>query len=76
MNNALIRASVKATIAKNSLLDRLEARRESGADALEYVGMFLVAAAIVAAIITAVDTEIGKSLVSKITDAVKGIGAK
>ncbi len=48
------KAAAKFTVAQHTLTERL-ADRERGASALEYVGMIIVAAIVVGAVITAIE---------------------
>lgn len=53
MNELMIAGYVKSSMALDTLKDNLAARRERGADALEYVGMLVVAAIIIGFIVAA-----------------------
>lgn len=50
MSNLMLASAVKAEIALNDLYADLLSRRDRGADALEYVGMVVLAALIVGAV--------------------------
>jgi hypothetical protein len=57
-------------VVQGTLVDKLSKRRESGQGSLEYVGMFAVAAIIVAAIILLAKGTLGSDLVAVITSAI------
>ncbi|WEV77347.1 hypothetical protein O9K63_12195 [Janibacter cremeus] len=63
------KAAAKFTVAKHTLTQRL-AEQERGASALEYVGMLIVAAIIVGAVITVID---GADVQGAVTEAVNEI---
>lgn len=64
------KAAAKFTTVQRTLADRL-AGRERGASALEYVGMVLVAAMIVAAVVAAVDIgTLQSNLTSKVNEII------
>ncbi|WP_195839305.1 DUF4244 domain-containing protein [Mobiluncus porci] len=71
LDNLLTRLYVRS---QARLMD-LKDRRESGADTLEYVGMFVVAAAIVTALITVFKNggTVSNSLQKLVTDAIDTI---
>lgn len=52
MNDFITTAAIKADLAIRDLQDTLAQRHERGADILEYVGMVLLAAVLVAGIFT------------------------
>lgn len=53
MNDMMVEFYVKSQDALRQIADTLESRRERGADALEYVGMIVLAALLVAGVFTA-----------------------
>ena len=57
-------------VVQGTLVDKLSKRRESGQGSLEYVGMFAVAAIIVAPIILLAKGTLGSDLVAVITSAI------
>ncbi|MFV0452742.1 MAG: hypothetical protein ACK5LS_10990 [Propioniciclava sp.] len=69
MSNLTLAQYTKAELALKSRLGQL-ARSERGADALEWVGMIVVAAIIVVAITGAINTEV---ITTALTKAIKGI---
>ena len=69
MSNLMLASAVKAELAVNALRSTLVARRERGADALEYVGMVVLAALIVVGIVGALNVDSLKQAVEKaVTD--------
>lgn len=56
MNDLMLATYVKTDIALRSMRDRLTRRPETGADALEYIGMVVLAALIIAGVFGVVAT--------------------
>ncbi len=57
MSNLMLASAVKGEVVLNAVRSTLDARRERGADALEYVGMVVLAALIVVGIVGAVNID-------------------
>ena len=73
MSQLMLASAVKAQNALTDVMTALAARRERGADALEYVGMVVLAALIVGAIVGVVNQEtIGKAMEDAVTKIVGG----
>lgn len=72
MSNLILAQYTKAELALKNRIDQL-AKGERGADALEWVGMFLVAAALITIIITAVNTMTGDPFTQVIQDALDSL---
>ena len=73
MSQLMLASAVKARNALTDVMTALAARRERGADALEYVGMVVLAALIVGAIVGVVyqDT-IGNAMEQAVTQILGG----
>ena len=75
MSNLMLASAVKAELAVNALRSTLVARRERGADALEYDGMVVLAALIVVGIVGALNVDSLKQAVEKaVTDITSSKG--
>ena len=73
MSQLMLASAVKARNALSDVMTALAARRERGADALEYVGMVVLAALIVGAIVGVVNQDtIGKAMEQAVTQILGG----
>ncbi len=73
MSQLMLASAVKARNALTDVMTALAARRERGADALEYVGMVVLAALIVGAIVGVVNQDtIGKAMEQAVTQILGG----
>lgn len=73
MSNLMLASAVKAEIALNDVRNLIMKRRERGADALEYVGMVVLAASIIGALVLAVKpAEIGEAFGKAVTKIITG----
>lgn len=71
MNDLVLATTVRTQLAIKSMVEKL--RQERGASALEYVGMLLVGAIFVAAIVSVVNKDTVAGWVKKATNVVNGI---
>lgn len=74
MNELVASTYVKTGMTLQNLRDRLDTHRERGADALEYVGMFIVAGLIVAAVVGAIGNIDFGGIFTKAVAKVTGLG--
>ena len=73
MSQLMLASAVKARNALTDVMTTLAARRERGADALEYVGMVVLAALIVGAIVGVVNQDtIGNAMEQAVTQILGG----
>lgn len=73
MSQLMLASAVKAQNALTDVMTALAARRERGADALEYVGMVVLAALIVGAIVGVVNQDtIGNAMEQAVTQILGG----
>lgn len=73
MSQLMLASAVKARNALTDVMTALAARRERGADALEYVGMVVLAALIVGAIVGVVNQDtIGNAMKQAVTQILGG----
>lgn len=71
MNDMVLAATVRTQLAIQSMIGKL--RQERGASALEYVGMLLVGAVIVATVYHAISQDKIKAWIDNVTKVLDGI---